>query len=238
MHAASAGGQSGATHNTCGLSFVLRKDRGWCRAGLADGVMPSRFHPGETIPKGLDREEVARLLATTEGDRPADVRNRAVLMLLIAYGLRAGEVAGLGLDDLDWAEERLRVRRPKPGRTHHYPLSRGVGQAILRYLREVRPQRPERALFLTLKAPTRPMTRGAVGNVVRSRICRVGIVGKRRGPHALRHGAAQHLLDNGLSMKEVGDYLGHRSVSATATYAKVRLDTLREVGEIDLEGLA
>ena len=207
-------------------------------AGLADGIMPSRFHPGETIPKGLNRDEVLRLLATTEGDRPADVCDRAIFMPLIAYGLRAGEDSGLGLDDLDWTEEPLQVCRPKPGRTHQYPLSRGVGQAILRYIREVRPKRRERELFLTLQAPIRPMTRGAIGNIVRRRACRAGIVGKRRGSHALRHGAAQHLLDNGLSMKAVGDYLGHRSVSATATYAKVRLDTLRKVGEIDLEGLA
>ncbi|MYA89683.1 MAG: tyrosine-type recombinase/integrase [Boseongicola sp. SB0662_bin_57] len=218
--------------------FRFAEDRGWCMAGLADGILAPRFHPGETIPKGLNRDEVVRLLATTEGDRPADIRNRAILMLLIAYGLRAGEAAGLRLDDLDWAEERLQVRRPKPGRTHHYPLSRGVGQAILRYVREVRPRRPERALFLTLRAPTRPMTRGAVGDVVRSCACRIGVVGRRRSPHALRHGAAQHLLDHGMSMKEVGDYLGHRGVSATAAYARVQIDTLREVGEIDLEGLA
>ncbi len=157
-------------------------------------------------------------------------------MLLITYGLRAGEVAGLRLDDLDWVEERLQVRCPKPGRTHHYPLSRGVGQAILRYLREVRPQHPERVLFLTLNAPIRPITGNTVGDIVRRRVDRIGIVGKRRGAHALRHGTAQHLLDHGLSMK-VGDYLGHRSVSATAAYARVQLDTLREVGEIDLEGL-
>ena len=150
-------------------------------------------------------------------------------MLLIAYGLRAGEVAGLRLDDLDWAEERLQVRCPKPGRTHHYPLLRGVGNAILRYIREVCPQRPERALFLTLTAPIRPMTRGAIGHVVRSRADRIGIFGRRRGPHALRHGSAQHLLDSGLSMKEVGDCLGHRSVSATAAYARAQIDTLREV---------
>ncbi len=218
--------------------FRFAEDRGWCMAGLADGILPPRFHPGETIPKGLTRDEVLRLLATTEGDRPVDVRDRAILMLLIAYGLRAGEVAGLGLDDLDWTEERLQVRRPKPGRIHHYPLSRGVGQTVLRYIREVRPQRPERALFLTLRAPIRPMTRDAIGDVVSNRADRIGIVGKRRGPHALRHGAAQHLLDHGLSMKEVGDYLGHRSVSATAAYARVQFDTLREVGEIDLEGLA
>ena len=217
--------------------FRFAEGRGWCMAGLADGIMAPQFHPGETIPKGLDRDEIVHLLATTEGDRAADIRDRAILMVLITYGLRAGEVAGLRLDDLDWREERLQVRRPKPGRTHHYPLSRSVGQATLRYLREVRPPRPERALFLTLNAPIQPITGGTISRVVRSRVDRIGIVGKRRGPHSLRHGAAQHLLDHGLSMKEVGDYLGHRSVSATAAYAKVQLDTLREVGEIDLEGL-
>ena len=218
--------------------FRFAERRGWCTPGLAEGIMPSRFHPDEPLPKGLDREEVLRLLATTEGSRPADVRDRAILMVLIAYGLRAGEVAGLRVDDLDWEDETLRVRRPKPGRTHHYPLSRGVGQAILRYLRELRPPRPERTLFFTLSAPLRPLSSSAMSHVVRSRLDRIGITGKRRGPHALRHGAAQHLLDHGLSMKEVGDYLGHRSVSATSAYAKVQLRALREVADIDLEGLA
>ena len=218
--------------------FRFAECQGWCTLGLADGIMPSRFHPGETVPKGLNRDEVLRLLATTEGDRPVDLRDRAILMVLIAYGLRSGEVAGLRLDDLDWEEEALRVRCPKPGRTHHYPLSRGVGQAILGYIRNVRPPRPERTLFLTLKAPIRPLSATAISHVVRGRLDRLGITGKRRGPHALRHAAAQHLLDHGLSMKEVGDYLGHRTVSATSVYAKVQPGTLREVADIDLEGLA
>ena len=193
--------------------------------------------PAETIPKGLNRDEVIRLLATSEGDRPFDIRARAILMLLITYGLRAGEVSGLRVDDLEWEQEMLRVRCPKPGRTHLYPLSRGVGQAILRYLREVRPVYPERRLFLTLKAPIRPLSRGVIKGIVSARLNRLGITGKRRGPHALRHAAAQHLLDQGLSMKVVGDYLGHRSVAATSVYAKVQLDALREVADIDLEGL-
>ena len=218
--------------------FRFAERQGWCATGLAGGIMPSRFHPGETLAKGLNRDEVLRLLATTESDRPTDLRDRAILMLLIAYGLRAGEVAGLRLDDLDWEEETLQVRCPKPGRTHRYPLSRGVGHAILRYLRGVRPPSSERTLFLTLNAPVRALARGAVSHVVRSRLDRLGVVGKRRGTHALRHAAAQHLLDSGLSMKAVGDYLGHRSVSATSVYAKMRLDTLREVAGIDLEGLA
>ena len=201
--------------------------------------MPQRFRPDETIPKGLDRDEVLRLLATAEGDRPADIRDRAILMLLTACGLRAGEVAGLGLDDLDWHGQRLRVRCPKPGRTSHFPLSPGVGNAIVRYLAEVRSlPGPDRNLFLTLNAPIRPITANAIGSLVRARADRIGVTGKRRGPHSLRHAAAQRLLDHGLSMKEVGDYLGHRSAKSTAIYAKVRLGALREVAGIDLEGLA
>ncbi len=211
--------------------------RGWCAPGLADGIMPPRFHPGEAVPRGLNRDEVLRLLETSEGDRPTDVRDRAILMVLIAYGLRSAEVTGLELGDLDLAGEMLRVRRPKPGRTHHYPLSRGVGQAIVRYVTEVRPRRPERAIFLTLTAPIRPLGRSAIYGVVRTRLDRIGVTGKRRGPHALRHAAAQYLLDHGLSFKEIGDYLGHRSISSTAVYAKVQLSALREVADIDLEGL-
>ena len=217
--------------------FRFAARQGWCTPGLAKGIMPSRFYPSETLPKRLNRDDVLRLLATTEGHRPGDLRDRAILMLLITYGIRAGEVVGLRLNDLDWEAETLRVRRPKPRRTHLYPLSRGVAQAIVHYLRDVRPPRPERTLFLTLNAPIRALSPVAISHLVTRRLDRLGITGKRRGPHALRHAAAQHLLDQGLSMKEVGDYLGHRSVCATSVYAKVQLDALREVADIDLEGL-
>ena len=168
------------------------EDRGWCMAGLADGIMAPQFHSGETVPKGLDRDEIVRLPATTEGDRAADIRDRAILMLLIIYGLRAGEVAGLRLDVLDWVEERLQVRRPKPGRTHRHPLLRGLGQTILRCLREVRPKRPEREPFPTLNAPVRPTAGKTVGDIVgRPRLSRRDCL-QRRGSHALRHGTARH----------------------------------------------
>ena len=164
-------------------SFLrFAEHRGWCAPGLVDGIMPPRFHPGEAVPKGLNRDEVLRLLKTSEGDRPTDVRDRAILMVLIAYGLRSAEVTGLQLDDLDLAGEILRVRRPKQGRSHHYPLSRGIGQVIVRYITEVRPRRPERALFLTLTAPIRPLGRAAIYGVVRTRLDRIGVTGKRRGP--------------------------------------------------------
>ena len=209
-------------------AFVrFAEHRGWCTPGMAEGVLPGRFYPGEQVRSTLSRVDIRRLLATTDGDRPAGKRDRAILMLLIVYGLRAGEVRGLQLDDLDWENETLRVHRPKTGRTDLFPLSQAVGQAIVRYILEVRPPCPERALFLTLAAPIRPLGRTAPGIIVRRRMDNAGIVAARRGTHALRHTAAQHLLDRGVSMKVIGDYLGHRSPRSTKTYAS-----------FDLEGLA
>jgi integrase/recombinase XerD len=217
--------------------FRFAEARGWCMPGMANGIMPPHFKRDEAVPKGLKREDVLRLLATTEGDRLVDKRDRAILMLFIAYGLRAGEVGGLRLDDLDWENEMLRVRCPKPGRTHSYPLSRGVGDAILRYMREVRPSGFGRALFFTMRAPIRPLDRRALGTIVHRRLAGLGIVAGKRGTHALRHAAAQRLLDQGMSMKVIGDFLGHRDPSSTMIYAKVNLVALREVAALDLEGL-
>jgi integrase/recombinase XerD len=218
--------------------FLFAEARGWCRAGLASGIIAPRFIADESVPKGLEREDILRLLASVVGDRAVDKRDMAILKLLIAYGLRAGEVRGLQLDDLDWENEMLRVRCPKPGRTHLWPLSHEVGHAILRYIREARPSGFGRSLFFTVQAPIRPLGRAALGKMVRDRLAGIGIVSGRRGTHVLRHAAAQHLLDQGMSMKVIGDFLGHRDPSSTAIYAKVDLASLREVAALDLEGLA
>jgi integrase/recombinase XerD len=218
--------------------FLFAQARDWCRAGLAEGIMAPRFMADETVPNGLRRKDVVRLLASVQSNRPVDKRDRAILMLFIGYGLRAGEVGGLQLDDLDWENAILRVRCPKPGRTHLWPLSEGLGHAILRYLREARPSGFGRSLFFTAHAPIRPLDRRTLGKMVRERLAGIGIVAGRRGTHALRHAAAQHLLDQGMSMKVIGDYLGHRDPSSTTIYAKVDLTALREVAALDLEGLA
>jgi integrase/recombinase XerD len=218
--------------------FLFAEAYGWCRTGLAAGIMPPRFMADEIVPKGIGREDVVRLLASVQGDRPVQKRDRAILMLFVAYGLRAGEVTGLRLDDLDWENEIIRVRCPKPGRTHIWPLSPDVGHAILRYITDARPTDYGRSLFFTSHAPIRPVDRKTLGNIVRYRLAGIGVVTGRRGTHALRHAAAQHLMDQGMSMKVIGDFLGHRDPSSTAIYAKVNLAALREVAALDLEGLA
>ncbi|MCF3948923.1 tyrosine-type recombinase/integrase [Acidiphilium iwatense] len=218
--------------------FAFAAERGWCRTGLAAGIMAPRFMADETVPKGIKREDVVRLLASVQADRPVEKRDRAILMLFVAYGLRAGEVAGLRLDDLDWENETVRVRCPKPGRTHVWPLTPAVGHAILRYITDVRPTGHGRSLFFTSQAPIQSVGRKTLGKIVHDRLAGIGIVTGRRGTHALRHAAAQHLLDQGMSMKVIGDFLGHSDPSSTAIYAKVNLTALREVAALDLEGLA
>ena len=114
----------------------------WCRPGLAAALKAPRVFAQGAIPVGPTWHEVQQVLALTNGDQPVDIRDHALLLLLAVYGLRAGEVVRLRLNDLDWEQERLTVRRSKSGRSQIYPLSRVVGAALIRYLaRRGRPRR-------------------------------------------------------------------------------------------------
>jgi hypothetical protein len=124
----------------------------------------------------------------TEDDKPSNIRARPILMLFVVYGLRNGEVCRLRLDDLDWEHEVFRVESSKTGQIRTYPLVRSVGDAILRYLQEVRPRSPHRELFLSFHRPFRPV-RVTLWKVVNSRLQSMHFSLPHNGPHALvRHG--------------------------------------------------
>ncbi len=217
------------------LRFAER--RGWCRQGLAAAIMAPRAFTREGLPIGPAWEDVKRLLAVTEGDRPVDIRDRALLMLLAVYGLRAGEVAALCLKDFDWEREVLNVPHSKSQRPRTYPLCRPVGDAVLRYVREVRPRADWPQVFLTRMVPFRPLIANALTMVVKRRLHALGLQLPHYGAHVLRHACATHLLAEGLSLKEIGDHLGHVSPDTTRIYAKVDLAALRIVGDFSLEEL-
>ena len=114
-------------------------------------------------------ERCATLIATTDGARPKDVRDRAILLLLTIYALRSGEVRTLKLEDLDWEKGLLFVPRNKGRKREPYPLSPTVGQAIIRYLKEGRPCSSYREIFLTVEAPIQPLRRSSLGTIVAKR---------------------------------------------------------------------
>lgn len=224
---------------TAGLRAFFRhaEEDGRCRPGLAAAIMSPRVYRFQAIPSGPSWDDVQRLLATAQGDRPADIRTRAVLMLLVVYALRSGEVVGLQLEDFNWERELLTVRRSKAQRTRTFPLCRLVGDAVLRYLREVRRRSTRREVFLALRAPFGQLASRDVHHMVSPRLRALGLTLPHYGPHVLRHACAAHLLEQGSSLKEIGDYLGHRDPESTRVYAKVDLAGLRAVADLDLEGL-
>jgi site-specific recombinase XerD len=218
--------------------FRYAETRGWCTPGLAAAITSPRVFQGETLPAGPSWHDVRRLLAGTEGDHCTDIRDRAIILVLAVYGLRSSEVRRLRLDDLDWDNERLLIRRSKPRvHTQVYPLVRTVGDAILRYLQAARPPCPWRELWVATKAPVQPLSNSAIWQLVSRRLRALDLPLRHCGPHALRHACASHLLSAGLSMKEIGDHLGHRSPAATAQYAKVDLIGLRQVADFSLGAL-
>jgi integrase len=158
-------------------------------------------------------------------------------MLLVVYGLRAGEVRSLCLEDIDWENDCFHLWRSKTRRTQPLPLIATVGAAILRYLKEVRPRTAFREIFLTLPSPFRPLTSSAVFEIVRHNWQFLGPAVRPRGPHALRHACATRLINCGLTLKEIGDLLGHHKADSTRIYAKVDLPHLRQVADVDLGGL-
>lgn len=216
--------------------FRYAEGQGWA-SGVAAGIDAPRVFAQEGLPLGPTWEEVQKLIASISDERPVDIRDRAIVMLLAIYGLRRSEVTRLLLDDVDWIGEILHVSRPKQRCTQQYPLVPVVGEAILRYLKEARQQCAHRELFLSFDAPVRPLLPCCVTPIVHSRLAALGIQVPRRGAHCLRHACARHLLDTGFTLKEIGDHLGHRSSAATRAYVKVDLDSLRQVAELDLGSL-
>jgi integrase/recombinase XerD len=217
--------------------FRFAETRRWCAEGIAASIMAPRVFQQESLPSAPSWSEVQRLLGSMDSSTPSSIRDRAILMVLAVYGVRAGEVARLQLGDINWQEESIFFTRSKRLGKHNFPLVQSVGDAIIRYLKEVRPPSPHREVFLTVRAPFRPLTAGTLWPVVGRRLRAVAISIKHHGPHALRHACATRLINEGLSLKEVGDHLGHRSLETTRIYAKVDLVRLRQIASFDLGGL-
>jgi integrase len=171
---------------------------------------------GLAIPRALEPDAVARLLASCDRDREVGRRDYAILLLLVRLGLRSGEVAAMRLEDIDWRAGEILVRG-KGGRHDRLPLPVDVGEAIADYLQHRRPI-DSRAVFVKMLAPGVPMTRQDVGRVVSGACARAGI--PRAGGHRLRHTAATQMLRAGCSLAEIGQVLRHEQLRTTAIYAK------------------
>lgn len=186
------------------------------------------------LPKGLEPDQMRRLLAACDAEIAVGCRDLAILTLLVRLGLRRGEVAGLGLDDIDWRAGTIRVRGK--GNCHErLPVPPDVGRRLAEYLRHARPADAQgRIVFVRHFAPHHALGPSRVSGIVADAARRAGL--GRVHAHRLRHTAATELLRAGASFPEIGHLLRHRRAETTAIYAKVDRDSLRLIARPWPEG--
>ena len=171
-----------------------------------------------SLPKSLSRSDLDRLLAGFDRCSGAGRRDYAMVVLAARLGLRAGEIAGLELADVDWQAGELRVRG-KGRRVDRLPIPADVGEALADYVTAARPTVGAGVVFRTVNAPFRALHPATVTGVVYRACERVGLAPV--GAHRLRHSAATQMLNGGASLPEIAQVLRHRSPNTTAIYAKV-----------------
>ena len=180
------------------------------------------------LPRGLEESDLQRILARIDQASPAGCRDYAMMLLLMAYGIRGAQVAALMLEDICWPRSTIRIRASKGGKEVVLPLLASVGEAILRYFRH-RPACPCRQVFLATHAPFRPVTGLVISRRVREHFQEAGVTVPKGGSSTLRHSWAIRALAHDIPMKAIADVLGHRDLNTSFIYAKADLHTLRQV---------
>jgi integrase/recombinase XerD len=184
---------------------------------------------GKRLPEVLTRSEVQALLSAPKGSDPASLRDRALLEVMYACGLRASEVIGLEVTDIDLDEGLLRARG-KGSKERVVPVGSAAVAALRLYLSHGRPAlvklTPERALFVNFRGQA--LTRQGLYKIVRRHASSVGLA-DRMSPHTLRHTFATHLLSGGCDLRSVQEMLGHADVATTQLYTHLSPDHLKDV---------
>lgn len=212
----------------CSLRAFLRYAHlaGLISNDLSSAAVPVSGRQLSLLPQGLTRAQARALLHGCDRRRAVGRRDYAMILLMLRLGLRAGEVAQLQLEDIDWRAGQVMVRG-KRGRTDALPLPADVGTAIASYLQRGRPVTTSRAVFVGTTLPPVGVSRSAVSSAVRRASTRAGL--EMFGAHRLRHTTACNMLSAGSSLVEIGQVLRHQSLGTTARYARVDVDRLRRI---------
>lgn len=213
----------------CGLRAFFRflYATGRIPVDLARSVEGPRLHRYASPPRALRWQDVRRALAQIDRATLTGKRDYAMFLLMATYGMAAGDVLGLKLDDLDWQVSSIRVVRQKTGTTTILPLLGGVAKAIAVYLRATPRHKATRRLFLQTLAPFNPL---AFSGLVRRWERYTGAAGiSHQGTHALRHAHATRQVEAAAPPKVVSDILGHADPRSLSTYVRVATERLRAV---------
>jgi site-specific recombinase XerD len=205
---------------------------GACQPGLDHALPTVAEWRLSALPRYLNAQQVALLIESCSKDGPQGLRDRAIVLMLLRLGLRAGDIASMRPTDIDWQEATLLVRG-KGRRDVRLPLPQDAGDAVLDYIDLARPQVAIDRVFLCAKAPFRPLRSGMiVSGIVRAALRRAGIENPpSHGANLLRHSTATMMLRAGATLDEIGTVLRHKSPDTTAHYAKVDIAALQQIAQ-------
>jgi site-specific recombinase XerD len=203
-----------------------------CDAKLVDALPPIAHWKRASCPDYLSKEEVEKVVVACNPVTAEGARDRAVLLLLVRLGLRAGDIVHLRHADIDWEHGALQVTG-KGRRQSVLPLPQDVGDAILNYVEHWRPNVRDEHVFLRVNAPFAPLAAGssAVSSLVNRAARRARLSARRIGAHLLRHTAASLMLREGASLQTISGLLRHQSLDTTTLYAKVDVEMLSEIAQ-------
>jgi site-specific recombinase XerD len=215
----------------CLRSFLrFAQQRAWVKQPLSLATPKIACREHHDLPCYLSEEQLESLLSSWDGHTVKGRRDRAIGLCLARLGMRASEVRALVLEDLDWRQGTVRLRRSKNGIQAELPLPHEVGQEIAAYLKADRPACNYREVFLRYPS-ARPLGPSGVSYVVRKALKACGIQVPRPGAHLLRHTVASHLVQNGATLKEVADLLRHHQLNTTVVYTHLDIVQLRSVAQ-------
>ena len=221
----SMGGVCSALRGFLGFAHM----RGAIASNLKLQLNTPRLYELETVRRALDWPQVELILKSVDQSTLRGLRDFAILALLAMCGLRAGEVVRLRIEDIDWRHDAINVYRSKTDAADRIPLVSAVGEALIAYLQHRPTAVARQELFVSLRAPYGPLKSSTLVGIVSRAMTAAGVEAPHRGPHTLRHSFAVHLLRQGMSLKTIGDALGHRHPRSTCVYAKASIEDLREV---------
>ncbi len=229
---------SARTNNRFSMQHIVATLRAYLQEQHAQEALSKPFHlqidtprvyRGERLPRALPWPQIQSFLQSIDRSHPFGRRDFTLLYLAAAYGLRNGELVRLTLDDIDWRARVLRIRQTKTRQTLRLPLTDEAAHVLIDYLRHARPTSTLRQLFLRVRAPFIPLQPASVHDVLEHRL-RCSVLNLPiAGTQVLRHSFATRLMQQGVSIKAIGDTLGHRDIESTSVYLRLDVDELRQV---------
>lgn len=184
----------------------------------------------KTIPSVYDQSDIKAMLDSLNKAGAVGIRNYAMVLMAAQLGMRASDICGLEFKNLHWEKSTVEFVTQKTGKATVLPLTADVGNAIIKYLKEVRPASSDSHVFLRMQAPHTKLNPAAMHNIVTKAFRDAGIVvnpGRRHGPHALRASLATSMLENEIPLPVISEALSHSITDTTRIYLKVDMHHLR-----------